>query len=59
MIDEVNYHLVARTLIIQFKDILMKHFSLHQSSVTTCGKCEAVVHIIWMMLNLHPDWVVL
>jgi hypothetical protein len=28
-ISEVTYHLVARTLAIQFKDIFMEHFRLH------------------------------
>jgi hypothetical protein len=28
-IGEVTYHLVARTLAIQFKDILAKHFNPH------------------------------
>jgi hypothetical protein len=29
MIGEVTYHLVAYTLAIQFKDIIVKHFSPH------------------------------
>jgi hypothetical protein len=45
-IGEVTYHLVAQTLIIQFKDSLAKHFNLHQFSVMTYSECEAVVHNI-------------
>ncbi len=44
MIGEVTYHLVAHILAIQFGNILMKHFSLHQFGVMTLGKCEIVVH---------------
>ncbi len=55
----VTYHLVAHTLAIQFKNILINHFSLHQFGVVTCGRCEIVVHDVQEMLDLHPHWVVL
>jgi hypothetical protein len=42
MINEVIYHLVVHTMAIQFKDIIAKHFSLHQFGVLTHG--EIVVH---------------
>jgi hypothetical protein len=44
MINEVTYHLIAHTLATQFRDILIEHFSPHQFGVTTCGKCETMVH---------------
>jgi len=44
LIDEVTYCLVARTLAIQSRDILMEHFNLHQFGVAICGGCEIVVH---------------
>jgi hypothetical protein len=28
-IDEVTYRLVAHTLVVQFKDIIMEHFCFH------------------------------
>jgi hypothetical protein len=59
MIGEVTYHLVAYTLAIQFKDIIVKHFSPHLFGVRIHGKCEIVVHGVQAMLNLHLDWVVL
>jgi hypothetical protein len=55
----MTYHLIVHTLAIQFKDTLVKHFSLHQFGVATCGKCETMVHGIQTMLNLHPNSVVL
>jgi hypothetical protein len=59
VISEVTYHLIAHTLIIQFRDTFTKHFNPHQFGVTTCGGCEIMVHNIRTMLDLHPDWVVL
>jgi len=59
LIGEVTYYLVVCTLSIQFKDIIAKHFSLHQFSVTICDGCEIVVHDVWVMLDYHPNWVVL
>jgi hypothetical protein len=58
-IGEVTYRSVAYTLAIRFKDILAEHFSPHQFGVTTHGGCETMVHNIQIMLNLHPNWVVL
>jgi hypothetical protein len=37
MISEGTYHLVAHTLIIQFKGICMENFSLHQFGVMIRG----------------------
>jgi hypothetical protein len=37
----------------------MEHFNFHQFDVTICGRCETVVHGIWVMLDLHLDRVVL
>ncbi len=59
MINEVTYHLIAHTLVIQFKGTFAKHFSFHQFGVVTHDGCEKMVHGIWTMLNLHLDWVVL
>ncbi len=59
LIDEVTYRLIVCTLVIQFKNILVKHFSLHQFSVMTHDRCEIMVHGNWMMLDLDPNWVVL
>ncbi len=58
-ISEVTYCSIAYTLVIQFKDTFIEHFNFHQFGVTTCGRCETLVHSIWTMLNLHPNWVVL
>jgi hypothetical protein len=59
VINEVTYYLVVRTLAIQFKGTLVKHFSLYQVGVVTHGECETVVHGIQMMLDLHLNGVVL
>jgi len=59
VIGGVTYHLVAHTLSIQFKDILVEHFSPHWFGVRTCGECEIVVHGTQMMLDLHLDWLLL
>jgi hypothetical protein len=45
-ISEVTYHIVARKLTIQFKDIFMKHCSPHEFGVTTHGGCEIMVHCV-------------
>jgi hypothetical protein len=45
-ISEVTYHLIARTLVIQFKDILAKHFNPHQFDLTVHGGYETVVHSV-------------
>jgi len=37
----------------------MEHFCPHQFGVMTRGGCEIMVHGIRMMLDLHPNWVVL
>ncbi len=37
----------------------MKHFSLHQVGVMIRDGCETMVHGVQMMLDLHPNWVVL
>jgi len=59
MISRVTYHLVAHTLIIQFRDILTEHFNLHQFGLTIHGDYETMVYGVWAMLDLHPNWVVL
>jgi hypothetical protein len=59
MIGEVTYRLVAHILTIQFRDIIAEHFNYHQFSVTIHGGCETMVHNVWIMLDLHLDWVVL
>ncbi len=59
LIDEMTYHLIDCTLAIQFKNILVEHFNLHQFSVMTHDRCEIMVHGIWMILDLDPNWVVL
>ncbi len=59
MIIKVIYQLVVWTLDIQFKDILVEHFSSHQFGVTMLGRCETMVHGVKVILYLHPGWVVL
>jgi hypothetical protein len=59
MINVVTYHLVAHILAIEFRNILVHHFSPHQFGVVTCGGCEIVVHDDQVMLDLHSHWVVL
>jgi hypothetical protein len=59
VIGEVTYCLVARTITIQLRNILIEHFSPHSFSVMTHGMCETMVHDIQTMLELHPHWVVL
>jgi hypothetical protein len=59
VISEVTYHLIACILVIQYRDILMEHFSLHQFGVVTCGGHETLIQGVQMMLDLHPNWVVL
>jgi hypothetical protein len=51
----MTYCLIACTLAIQFMDTLTKHFSPHQFGVMTL----VGVKQWFMMLNLHPNWVVL
>ncbi len=55
----MTYHLVTYTIAIQFKDIFAKHFNPHQFGVVTRDGCKIVVHGVLMMLNLHPNWMVL
>jgi hypothetical protein len=43
-INEVTYRLIARTLVIQFRDILTEHFSPHQFGLTIRGDYETMVH---------------
>jgi hypothetical protein len=43
-INEVTYQLIARTLIIQFRDILMEHLSPYQFGLAIHGDYETVVH---------------
>ncbi len=59
VIDEVTYPLIACTLVIYFIDIFTEHFSLHQFGVTICGGCDTMVYGVWVMLDLHPYWMVL
>jgi hypothetical protein len=59
VISEVIYDLVAHTLAIKFKNTFMEHFIPRQFGVTICGRCKIMVHGVRMMLNLHPNWVVL
>jgi len=44
MIGKVTYHLVVRTLVIQFRDILTEHFNLHQFGLTIHGDYETMVY---------------
>jgi hypothetical protein len=37
----------------------VKHFSLHKVGVMIRDGCETMVHGVQMMLDLHPNWVVL
>jgi len=37
----------------------MKHFNPHQFVVMIRDKSETMGHGVQMMLNLHPNWVVL
>jgi hypothetical protein len=55
VIGEVTYHLIARTLAIQFRDTFVEHFSPHQFGVMICGGCETMVHGVQAMLNLFPS----
>jgi hypothetical protein len=59
MIGKVIYHLIARTLVIYFKDTFAKHFSPHQFGVATSSRCETMVHGARVVLDLHLEWVVL
>jgi hypothetical protein len=59
MIGKVIYWLISYTLTIQFKDAFVKHFSQHKFGVATLGKCEIIDHGVKIMLDLHPEWVVL
>ncbi len=59
MIKEVIYQLVVCTLAIQFKDIFAEHFRPHQFGVAMLGGCKIMVHGVRVMLDLHPEWVVL
>jgi len=59
MIGKVIYHLVAYTLVIQFKDTFAKHFSPHQFGVAMSSKCKTMVHGVRVVLDLHSKWVVL
>jgi hypothetical protein len=44
VINEMTYHLIARTLVIQFRDTFAKHFNPHQFGLTIHGECEIIVH---------------
>ncbi len=55
----MTYRLVVCILAIHFRDTLVEHFSPHQFGLTTRGDREIVVHNVQVMLDLHPDWVVL
>jgi hypothetical protein len=43
-ISEVIYCLITHTLVIQFKDVLVEHFNLHQFGATTFCECETIIH---------------
>jgi putative Ca2+/H+ antiporter (TMEM165/GDT1 family) len=58
-IGEVIYQLIAHTLAIQFKDTFAEHFSPHQFGVAMSSGCEIMVRGVRVMLDLHPEWVVL
>jgi hypothetical protein len=59
MIGKVIYHLIAYTLIIQFKVTFAKHFSPHQFGVVMLNMCKTMVHGVRVVLDLHSKWVVL
>jgi len=44
MIGKVTYHLVACTLVIQFRDILTEHLNLHQFGLAIHGDYETMVY---------------
>jgi hypothetical protein len=41
-IGEVIYQLVIRTLVIQFNNIFVEHFSQHQFGVPTSSGCKTI-----------------
>jgi hypothetical protein len=45
-INEMTYHLIACTLVIQLRGTFVEHFTLHQFSVMTHGEYETMVHNI-------------
>ncbi len=53
------YWLVCKALCLQFWDVLFFHLSLHQFGVIVSDGCEVVVHGIRIVLDVHPDWVLL
>jgi hypothetical protein len=59
VVGEVLYQLVNKTLFLQFCDTFFIHLLFHHFSMANKGRCEAVVHGIWIILNIHPNWVVL
>jgi hypothetical protein len=58
-VAEVLCQLVNKVLCFQLWDVFSFHLSFHQFGVVIKGRCEVVVHIIRVVLNVHPDWVVL
>ncbi len=50
----MTYYLVAYTQAIQFKDIIVEHFNLHQFVVVTRDGCEIVIHGIRTILDFAP-----
>jgi hypothetical protein len=43
-ISEVTYCLITHTLVIQFKDVIVELFNLHQFGVITFYECGTMVH---------------
>ncbi len=62
----MSYHNEWSNLSFNYLDInysiqghFTKYFSLHQFGVITHVKCETMVHDVRVMLDLHPNWVML
>ncbi len=55
----MTYCLIVHILAILFRDIFARHFNPCYFGVATHDECETMVHGIWVMLDLHLNWVVL
>ncbi len=59
VVGEVFYCLVNIALWFQLRNVFSFHMLPHQFGVVIRGECKAMVHGIWITLNIHPNWVVL
>ncbi len=49
----------SRAFCFQFHDVFTLHFLPHQFGVVVKDECEDVVHGVQIILDIHPNWVVL